>query len=60
MKMQSVFNLQGSDNYELEQLDELKKNFALEEMFKSITHIVKDQLERIMKEEGGDEKFIFT
>jgi len=58
--MQIVFNLQGSDNYELEQLDELKKNFALEEMFKSITHIVKDQLERIMKEEGGDEKFIFT
>lgn len=29
-------------------------------MFKSITHIVKDQLERILWEEGTDDKYIFT
>lgn len=29
-------------------------------MFKSISHIVKDQLERILWDEGGDDKYIFT
>jgi len=29
-------------------------------MFKSITHVVKDQLEWILREEGTDDKYIFT
>lgn len=57
-KMENIFQSSGTSDFNLDKLEDLKKIANLEELFKTITEVVNDQLEKIIREEGQEEKYI--
>jgi hypothetical protein len=56
--MSQIFNINTQNRVEISDYKLLKANLNLEELFKQIFDIAKQQLDTIMKEEGNEDKFI--